>query len=506
MKLHSIIGLVVLSLIVSAGSTKTAWAQQAPFQGFDEYVNKAMKDWDVPGMAIAVVKDDKIVYAKGYGLREVGKTAPVDENTIFAIGSSSKAFTAASIAMLVDEGKLKWDDPVTKYLPGFQLFDPYVTRQMTVRDMLAHRIGLERGDQLWYATAYSREEILRRVRFLEPSSSLRSRFGYQNIMFLAAGEIVPSVTKKSWDDFVAERIFAPLGMKNSGTSIKTLSNSNDVSTPHVKIEGKLEPVAWRLIDNIAPAGSINSSVVDMAQWVRLHLGKGKFDGKQIVSEAAVKEMQTPQTIIRIEANYPIIYPDAHFLNYGLGWFLSDFRGKKLVEHGGAIDGMRAFVAMVPEENVGVVILTNVSGTLLPQFLSYRIFDSYMGQQPKDWQAEALIKVKALEVQAKAAQEKALAERVTGTKHSLELQNYAGTYQSEMYGDVEIRFNGGKLTQHFGPNFNGDLEHWNYDSFQVTWRDKVQGKGLVTFSINAKGAVDSIDLGGMGKFKRLPDKK
>lgn len=506
MKFRSFIKLIVLSLIVSAGSIHIVRAQQEPFPGFDEYVNKAVKDWDVPGMAIAVVNDDKVVYAKGYGLREIGKTATVDVNTIFAIGSSSKAFTAASIGMLVDEGKLKWDDPVTKYLPGFQLYDPYVTRQMTVRDMLTHRIGLERGDQLWYATEYSREEVLRRVRYLEPSSSLRSRFGYQNIMFLAAGEMVPSIIKTSWDDFVAERIFTPLGMKNSGTSIKTLSRSDDVSTPHVKIDGKMEPVAWRLIDNIAPAGSINSNVFDMAQWVRLHLAKGKFNGKQIVSEAAIKEMQTPQTIMRIEGLYPIIYPDAHFLNYGMGWFLSDFRGKKLVEHGGAIDGMRALVAMIPEENVGVVILTNANGTILPQFLAYRIFDSYLGKDPKDWQAEALPKIKALEEQGKAAQEKALAERVKGTSPSLSLEKYAGIYQSEMYGDVEIRFNGGKLTQHFGPNYNGDLEQWNYDTFQVTWRDKVQGKSFVTFSLNAKGAVDAVDLGGMGKFKRQPDKK
>lgn len=491
-------------LLVATSTALTA--QQAPFSGFDDYVNSAMKAWDVPGMAIAVVKDDKIVYAKGYGLREVGKTAAVTENTIFAIGSSSKAFTAASIGMLVDEGKVKWDDPVTKYLPGFQLFDPYVTRNATVRDMLTHRIGLERGDQLWYATANSREEILRRIRFLEPSSSVRSRFGYQNVMYLAAGEMVPSVTKTSWDDFIAQRVFGPLGMKSSGTSIRTLSHSSDVSTPHIKLDGKLEPVAWRLIDNIAPAGSINSNVSDMAQWVRLHLAKGKFDGKQLLSEASVREMQTPQTIMRLEGQYTIMYPDAHFLNYGMGWFLSDFRGKKLVEHGGAIDGMRALVAMVPEENVGVVILTNVSGTLLPQFLSYRIFDAYMGKEPKDWQAEALAKIKPIEEQAKAAQEKAIADRVKGTSPSLGLDKYAGTYQSEMYGDVEIRFAGGKLSQHFGPYFNGDLEHWNYDTFQVTWRDKAQGKGLVTFTLNPKGAVDAIELGGMGKFKRLPDKK
>ena len=506
MKLRLVFNLAILSLLFSVGSVQIVLAQQAPFQAFDDYVNKAMKDWEVPGMAIAVVKDDKIVYAKGYGIRELGKTAPVDEHTIFAIGSSSKAFTAASIAMLVDEGKLKWDDPVSKYLPDFQLFDPYVTREMKVRDILTHRIGLERGDQLWYATPYSRDEILRRIRFLEPSSSMRSKFGYQNIMFLAAGQIIPKVTQESWDDFVHDRVFTLLGMKETNTTIRDLKGKDDVAAPHQEIDGKIQPVPYRLIDNIGPAGSINSNVVDMAQWLRLQLGKGKYDGKQLISEASLMEMHTPQTIIRIEGLYPIMYPDAHFMSYGMGWFLSDFRGKKLVEHGGAIDGMRALVAMIPEENVGVVILTNVGGTLLPQFLSYRIFDSYLEQQPKDWQAEGLIKMKPFQAAGKAAQEKALSQRVTGSSPSLTLQNYAGSYHSEMYGDVQIDFSDGKLIAHFGPYFTGDLEHWNYDTFQVQWRDAVEGKGFMQFSLNPLGKVDSVDMGGMGKFSHVPEKK
>lgn len=505
MKSRSIFAFIILFFIFLAG-TQLVPAQSAPFPGFDDYVNKAMKDWEVPGLAIAIVKDDKIVYAKGYGVRELGKPALVDEHTLFAIGSSSKAFTATSIAMLVDQGKLKWDDHVTQYLPGFQLYDPWVTREMTVRDLLTHRIGLERGDQLWYATPYSREEVLRRIRFLEPASSMRSKFGYQNIMFLAAGQIIPSITGNTWDDFVTERIFAPLGMSETGTTIRTLPLSTDVSTPHVKIDDKVQPVAWRLIDNIAPAGSINSNAVDMAQWLRLQLGKGKFEGKQLVSEAAINETHTPQTIIRIEGPYPIFYPDAHFFSYGMGWFLSDFRGKKLVEHGGAIDGMRAEVAMIPEANVGIVILTNMNGTLLPQFLCYRIFDQYLGQQPKDWQAEALPKIKALEKAGQAAQDKMIADRVKDTHPSLDLQSYAGTYNSEMYGDFEIDLVDGKLVAHFGPNYMGDLEHWNYDTFQVTWRDPVMGKGFMQFCLNAKGKIDTVDLGPMGKFKRMPDKK
>ena len=262
MKFQTRANCFIASMLMLFISSISAFAQNAPLQGFDDYVNKALKDWEVPGVAIAVVKDDKVVFAKGYGVRELGKPEMVDEKTLFAIGSSSKAFTSAAIAMLVDEGKLKWDDHVTKYLPGFQLFDPYVTREMTVRDLLTHRIGLERGDQLWYATDYSRDEVLRRIRFLEPSSSMRSKFGYQNVMYLAAGQIVPSVTTKSWDDFIGERIFTPLGMKETNTSIRLLKGKTDVAAPHQTIDDKVQPVPYRLIDNIGPAGSINSNVFE----------------------------------------------------------------------------------------------------------------------------------------------------------------------------------------------------------------------------------------------------
>src|SRR4030095_7570500 len=265
-------------------------AQQAPGADFEAYVNKSIADWGVPGVAVAIVKDDRVVFARGFGVRQLNKPAPVDEHTLFAIGSSSKAFTAASLAMLVDEKKLKWDDPATKYLPGFQLFDPYSTRELTVNDLVSHRSGLARGDLLWYASHYDRNEVLRRVRYLQPSWRLLYRFGYQNIMFLAAGQIIPSITGKSWDDFVRERIFTPLGMKSSSTSIRALANSDDVASPHARLDDVVRVVSWRNIYNIAPAGSINSNVEDMAQWVRLQLGGGTYDNKRLISSAAVKEM------------------------------------------------------------------------------------------------------------------------------------------------------------------------------------------------------------------------
>ena len=475
-----------------------------PGAEFEEYVNKALKDWGVPGVAIAIVKDDRVVLAKGFGVRELNKPEPVDEHTLFAIGSSSKAFTAASIAMLVDEGKLKWDDPATKHLPGFQVFDPYSTRELTITDLLSHRSGLARGDLLWYASSYDRAEVLRRVRYLKPSWSLRSRYGYQNIMFLAAGQIIPTITGKTWDEFIRDRIFTPLGMKSSTTSIKAFAASANVATPHSKINDKVQAVSWRNIDNIAPAGSINSNVEDMARWVRLQLGGGMYQNQRLLSAAAIKEMQTPQTIIRLEGMQASLYPEAHFLTYGLGWFLSDYRGKKVVEHGGAIDGMRAQVAMIPEEKLGLVVLTNLHGNVLPVALMYKIFDIYLNAPQRDWSADMLKVRDNLEQQAKTAEKKAESERVQGTSPSLALDKYAGTFQSEMYGETKVTLENDKLVLRFGPNFTGDLQHWHYDTFRVVWRDPMQGKGFVNFRLNSQAKVEVINIENLSEFTRVPE--
>src|SRR5205807_3855040 len=352
--------------LVLPGST--AQAQVDPLKGLDEYIKKALMEWEVPGLALAIVKNDKVILARGYGVRKLGETTPVDEYTLFAIGSATKAFTAAALAMLVDEGKIKWDDPVTKYLPGFQLYDPYVTREITIRDLLAHRSGLDRNEVIWYGSRNSREDVLRRLRFVKPGSSFRSKFGYQNVMYLAGGQIIPEVTKTSWDEFVQEKIFKPLGMTSSLTSIRPLRASPAVATPHQKIEDKVQIIPWRNIDNIGPAGSINSNVHDMAQWLRLQLGEGIYEKNRLLGSGAVQQMHAAQTVIPLEGTMARLNPNAHFLCYGLGWFLQDYRGRKLVEHGGNIDGMSAMVAMLPEEKLGLVVLTNLNGAQLPQAL------------------------------------------------------------------------------------------------------------------------------------------
>jgi CubicO group peptidase (beta-lactamase class C family) len=484
-------------------------AQNGTLDGLDDYINKAIKDWEVPGLAIAIVKDDKVVFAKGFGVRKLGDPTPVDEHTLFAIGSSSKAFTAAGIAMLVDEGKLKWDDPATKYLPEFQTYDPYVTRELTVRDLLSHRSGLERGDLLWYGTDLDRDEILRRTRFIKPTWSLRSTFGYQNLMYLAAGQLAARVSGKSWDDVIRERIFIPLGMMSSNTSIRDFKEGGNVAAPHAKVDDKVLVIPYRLIDNIGPAGSINSNAVDMAQWVRLQLGSGTFEGKKIFSPAVAREMHTSQTVIRLEGQNALIYSEAHLMNYGLGWFLSDYKGRKLVEHGGAIDGMRAEVALVPEEKLGIVILTNMNGSLVAMPLVYRIIDAYMKQPEKDWSGDLLKTFKRLTEQGAAAAQRAEATRVTGTKPSLPIENFAGTYRNDLYGDVKITASGDKLSLRFGPAWVSDLEHWHFDTFRAKFSG---GAGVtnatVTFALNAQGKADTVTLGMPGvsdyPFKRVVD--
>jgi hypothetical protein len=293
-------------------------------------------------------------------------------------------------------------------------------------------------------------------------------------------------------------------MTSSSTTISALKTSADVATPHAKIDGKVEVIPWRNIDNIAPAGSINSNVLDMAQWVRLQLGEGVYKGQRLISSGGAREMHTAQTVIRMEPPWTLFYSDAHFLNYGLGWFLHDHRGRKVVEHGGNIDGMSALVAMIPEEKLGLVILTNMNATPLPSAIASRVYDLYLGVQPRDYSADLLKLYNALLEQGKQAQKKADEARVKGTSPTLALDQYAGAYNDEMLGDAKIALENGKLVL-TTPGFVGDLDHWNYDTFQVTWRARSLGKALVTFTLNARGKVDEIKLPDLQiSFKRGPD--
>jgi CubicO group peptidase (beta-lactamase class C family) len=489
-----------LFLLLLALTPVSAQTLDERLREIDEYAAKAGRDWNVPGFSVAVVKDDKVVFSKGYGVRQLGRPEAVDADTLFAIASNTKAFTAAALAVLVDEGKLKWDDPATKYLPGFQMYDPFVTREMTVRDLLSHRSGLATfgGDLLWFETSYPREEIIRRVRFLRPTSSFRSAYGYQNIMFLAAGEIVPAVTGKSWDDFVRERFFAPLRMARTTTRHQQLLATPNIATPHNELDGKIRVIRYDNVDNAGGAAAINSSVNDMAQWLRLQLGRGTYEGKQIFAAQRSREMWTPHTVASgVSESGEKFNPTTHFNLYGLGWSLNDYQGRLVASHGGGLDGMISRVAMMPEENLGLVVLTN-SETPLPNIISNKIFDVFLGVPKRDWSADLMARVKAGRERAAAEAKKIEDARVPDTKPSLALSAYAGTYTGQMFGDARVAEENGKLVVRLvpSPNFVGDLEHWHFDTFRIRWRDSIVypfPRGFVTFTLNPQGRVDEMKI-------------
>ncbi len=492
--------LILLALLICGVSPALAQNSDSRLSHINEYAEKAGKDWKVPGFAVAIVKDDKVVLSRGYGLRQLGKPDAVDEHSLFAIASNTKAFTAAALAILVDEGKLKWDDPVTKYLPYFQLYDPYVTRELTIRDLLSHRSGLETfsGDLLWYESNYSRAEILRRARMLKPISSFRSRFGYSNILFLAAGEIVASVTGNSWEEFLKERFFTPLGMNRTVITHEELLKSENVATPHNRVEGAVRVIRYGNVDNIGAAGAIKSSVADMAQWLRLQLNRGTFEKKKLFGADRSREMWTPHIVLGpISEQAEKFNPTRHFSLYGLGWVLNDYQGRLMVSHGGGLDGMVSQVALVPEEKLGVVVLTN-SETPLGSILVNKIVDLFLGVTPRDWNGDFLARARQSEQAASAAAKRIEDARVMNTKPSLMLASYAGNYTSPTYGDAKLSEEHGKLVLRLvgSPYFVGDLEHWHFDTFRIKWRDSVVysfPKGFVSFTLTPQAKPDELKI-------------
>lgn len=480
-------------------------AQTETPSDLDAYVARALKEFEVPGLAIAIVKDGRIVLTKGYGVRELGKSAPVDEQTLFGIASNTKAFTAAALAILVDEGRISWDDPVTKHLPGFQMYDPYVTREMTVRDLLTHRsgLGLGAGDLMFFPpTTFTREEIVARLRYIKPATSFRSRYAYDNVLYLVAGQVVAAVSGKSWDDFIKERIFAPLGMTASNTSVKDLRPGGNFVSPHQKVEGRLQPVPYMNIDNTAPAGAINSNVAEMARWVMAQLGEGAINNGQngarrLFSQRQSREMWSAQTPIAVGNPPPALSAlRANFSAYGLGWGLSDYRGHKVVSHSGGLAGMVSRVRLIPDMKLGIVVLTNQEAGGAMEAIAYHIIDHYLNAPSTDWISAFHGVAEQQLAQAKEAEKKQGAARNVESKPSLPLAKYAGRYNDAWYGETAIALEEGKLVLRFSrtPGLVGDLEHWQYDTFVARWRDRsLNADAFVTFALKPDGGIERMKM-------------
>lgn len=473
----------------------------APPPDLDALVSRVMKTFGVPGLGLAVVKDGQVVVAKGYGVRKLGEPAAVDGRTLFGIASNTKVFTATALGLLVEEGKVQWDAPVVEYLPWFQMWDPWVTRQITVRDLLVHRsgLGLGAGDLLWWPpSTYNRKEIARRLREIPPATSFRSHYAYDNVLYLVAGEVIETVSGQSWEDFVSSRILAKVGMSGSNVLHSAATAKGNVAATHAPVNGKVQPIAPFASDNTNPAGGVNSSAEDMAKWVRTLLAEGVLaDGSRLFSAATWQQLTTLVTPIPVGRTPPeIAATRPNFNGYALGLGTRDYRGHRVLSHTGGLPGYVSLVMMLPEIKLGVVVLTNQESVGAFNAIGYSVVDHYLGAPKTDW-VDAFQKVTARQEAAFAeAEKKTAAAHNGGAVPSLPLATFAGTYRDPWYGDVTVALENGKLVMRFGrtPSLVGDLEHWQRETFVARWRDReLRADAFVTFALNPDGTVEQAKM-------------
>ena len=496
-------------IAIATGLLFAAAAVAAPPAGFDARVEAAMRSRDVPGMAIAIVEDGAVVSAKGYGVRKLGGSAPVDADTIFPTGSTGKAVTAAALAILVDDGKLGWDDRVIDHLPDFRMYDPWVTREMTVRDLLLHRsgLGLGAGDLLYIPrTSRSRRDIVRALRDIKPATSFRSGYAYDNILYVVAGELVSEVSGMPWEQFVRDRIFKPLGMKTAVSDEADRFATANRAQPHARLDRRLRglgeqqvlPEREGLGQVAAPAGGLAWSANDWGRWMQAQLALGALPGgdKRVWSEASARMMWSPQVPIAIHP-YPAPITDItpQFSSYALGWNVQDYRGVKVLQHGGAVFGALAFVVMVPERRLGIAMQINSEDVETMRALGYELLDHYLGFESRDWVTAFETWNRERLAGGLAALEGMHAEEHSASRPSLPAPAYAGDYVDRWYGPIAITERSGALRIDFmqTPNMAGTLEHHRYDTFIARWDDAAIEPAYVTFSLDAEGKVARITM-------------
>jgi CubicO group peptidase (beta-lactamase class C family) len=494
----------LIAALASLSSAVPVAAQRAPaadLRAFDEYVARAARDWRVPGLAIAIVKDDSLVFAKGYGVAEQGKPARATEHTRFAIGSTTKAMTTAALAMLVDEGKLRWDDRVLDYIPELQLYDPYATRELTIRDLLTHRSGLPGTDLFWGVreNPVPVPEMIRRLRYVRPTASFRSTWQYQNVMYALAGAIVERRSGMPWDAFIRARIFKPLGMSESEPLVSSIVGKPDVAMPHVDLRDSVRVVPIRSTDLVAPAGSVWSSVSDMSRWMRFMLDSGRVGDTRLIKPETFREIVAPQ-MRAPSTEYPALeLAQPHFFSYALGWFVQDYHGRTVWMHTGSIDGMSAIIGLLPEQRMGVYVLANLDHAELRHALMYQAFDLYGSSPPRDWSAE----LRTLFANRRAARGEGPAH-TTGTRPSYPLERYAGTYVDSTYGPIEVSLAAGALRARWGKADLGPLDQWEYDAFRTRPTAPTDQPTTLTFTSDGTGNIVAVRTLGTS-FTRTRDR-
>jgi len=482
----------------AAGSGSTS-AQVEPPADLDSFVERAMVAFEVPGIALGVVKDGQVAVVRGYGVRELGDPAPVDAETLFGIASNTKAFTATALALLVEEGKLAWDTPVIDYLPWFRLSDPYVTRELTIRDLLVHRsgLGLGAGDLLWWPESiYDRAEIVRRLRYLPLSTSFRSAYAYDSVLYLVAGEVIEAITGQPWEEFVASRIFAPVGMSKSSPRYTGGGDAANVAATHERIDGAVHRVRPFISDNVNPAGGITSNAADMARWLIVQLDSGRLTGdERLYSARTTEELWTIVTPFATGTPSPELAAQrSHFGGYALGLGARDYRGEMILRHAGGLPGYASLVVMVPDHKLGIALLTNMASAA-PMAIAYHILDHYLGVDDTDW-LEAYEAVTARAASRADAATPRAQSRDSLSAPSLPLERYAGTYVDQWYGEVTVTHSASGLGIRFEqtPALVGDLEHWQHDTFVVRWRDReLRADAFVTFLVGPDGDVEEVRM-------------
>ncbi len=507
--------LLSLCVLLSCSVTDLARAQtervDARTAELEAYIDKAMDDWKLPGLSIAIVKDGETVFLKGFGVRELGKPARVDVDTRFGMMSTTKAMTAMAVAMLVDEGKLSWDEPVQKVLPWFSMPDAAFSRKLTVRDTLRHNAGLGAdADLLWMRGDLSTRQILERVRNLTPAYEPYSSFSYANVMYQLAGELVSTASGMPWDRFVETRIMAPLGMNESSPTYAGMLAQHDtnVSVAHFEIKGRYKQVGDGTVDSVPAAGAAWSSATDMARWMKFLLRGGTVDGKHLVSQKNFDELFRPQVLVPASEFYPtakLTLP--HWTSYGLGWFQQDYRGHFIAMHTGSIDGRTSIIGLMPDAKLGVYIFGNADHVELRHALMWKVMDLYTGAPERDWSKDFLKLYADQKAETRKKERESDGKRVQGTHPSHPLGDYVGTYVHPAFGDIEVTLDKGKLKLHFGslPDNSGPLTHWQYDSFRCQCGDGRNDELATHFEPASDDSIGSLTLGGDGslRFVRKP---
>ena len=461
--------------------------------GFDGFAAGVMAEWQLPGLAVGVVSSGEVVLARGYGYRDLESRLPVTEHTVMPIGSNTKSFTATLLAMLVDEGAIEWDRPVRDYLPDFQLRDEFATAEMTPRDLLTHQSGLPRHDHVWYGRPVTRRELFTRLRHLEPNASFRSHFQYQNLMFMAAGHLAERVAGVDWGQIVEERIFRPLGMTRSSTSVAEIAAAGDYALPYLLVDGELEKVAFRDMDAIGPAGAINSSAVEMLAYIQMHIDGGVFAGRRHLSAGSSALMQRPHSAIPGGSEHGEVRQSS----YGLGLQVGSYRGRAMVTHGGGVDGFASAVSWLPRERIGVIVLTNRSGDAnpAPTIVTYNLFDRLLGLPEIDW-CERSRELHADQRSSGAESGEDDGERgIPGAQPSRALGAYVGHYSHPAYGTMEVRIAAGTNRLEIAyDEFRLGLEHRRDDIFRISSAPALLAvSGLVIFSLDETGVVATVAI-------------